>query len=480
MTIFYKPHNAWLADVIPFYDEGRFRLFYLHDWRNKDKYGEGTPWYQISTSDFINFTEHGEMLSRGKKDEQDLYVFTGSIIKVGDTFHIFYVGHNPYFSKLGRPNQAIMHAISYDLLNWQKIPEDTFYAREDIYERDDWRDPFVFYNEAVDEYWMLLAARLKSGPVRRRGCIALSTSKDLKKWKVQEPFWSPNLYYTHEVPDLFRIGDWWYLVYSTFSEKFVTHYRMSKTLKGPWIAPVNDTFDGRVYYAAKTASDGIKRFAFGWNSTRDKEKDYSTWSWGGNLVVHEIVQNLDNSLSVKVPGTIDNYFKKELTQTFTPILGKWKIEKNKLSTDAIDSFSSAFVSKTPSSCKISATVKFGKNTRGCGIILRASSDLDKGYYIRLEPLNNRLVFDSWPREKSSLYPYYVSDNPFWLELERPIKLMSDILYEIKVFIEDTICEVYLNGEVAMSTRMYNLRKGRWGVFVQEGIAEFSNLNILAS
>jgi hypothetical protein len=71
---------------------------------------------------------------------------------------------------------------------------------------------------------------------------------------VLQPFWSPGLYYTHECPDLFKMGDWWYLVYSTFTERSVTHYRMSRSLHGPWQAPENDTFDGRAYYATKSAA----------------------------------------------------------------------------------------------------------------------------------------------------------------------------------------------------------------------------------
>src|SRR5690242_311385 len=59
---FYKPADAWAADFIPLYDNGEFQLFYLLDWRDKEKHGEGTPWYRISTSDFVNFSEHGEML----------------------------------------------------------------------------------------------------------------------------------------------------------------------------------------------------------------------------------------------------------------------------------------------------------------------------------------------------------------------------------------------------------------------------------
>jgi beta-fructofuranosidase len=179
-NFFYKPMGAWAADFIPFYKDGRYRLFYLHDWRNAKDYGEGTPWYQISTSDFAHFTEHGMMLRRGSQDEQDLYVFTGSVIEARGQYHIFYTGHNGYFRKQNKPEQGVMHAVSDDLLTWRKVPADTFFAPQDHYEMHDWRDPFVFWNEEAGEYWMLLAARLKTGPSRRRGCTALCASKDLK------------------------------------------------------------------------------------------------------------------------------------------------------------------------------------------------------------------------------------------------------------------------------------------------------------
>jgi sucrose-6-phosphate hydrolase SacC (GH32 family) len=55
-----------------------------------------------------------------------------------------------------------MHAVSDNLINWKKVPEDTFFAPESQYEMNDWRDPFVFFNDEKREYWMLwpLAKRM--------------------------------------------------------------------------------------------------------------------------------------------------------------------------------------------------------------------------------------------------------------------------------------------------------------------------------
>src|ERR1700730_8879349 len=314
---FYKPANAWAADFIPLFDKGAFQLFYLLDWRDKENHGEGTPWYRISTKDFVNFTEHGEALPRGSKEEQDLYVFTGSAIKANGQYHIFYTGHNPHLRRQGKPEQAVMHAVSDDMINWKKIPEHSFFAPSDMHEKDDWRDPFVFWNDETKEYNMLLAARFKKGIPRRRGLTALCSSKDLVKWQVREPFYAPDLYFTHECPDLFKMGDWWYLLFSEFTDLVRTRYRMSHSLKGPWIAPQKDTFDGHAFYAAKTASDGKRRFIFGWNPTRTDAKDTGTWNWGGNLIVHEIYQEKNGELTVRVPDTVAAAFNKPVEHDFT-------------------------------------------------------------------------------------------------------------------------------------------------------------------
>ncbi len=59
-----------------------------------------------------------------------------------------------------------------------------------------------------------------------------------------------------------------------------------------------------------------------------------------------------------------------------------------------------------------------------------------------------------------------------VELERPIKLVPGNLYKIKIFLDKTIGIVYINNEIAMSIRLYDLKEGKWGFFVQEGSVQF--------
>jgi beta-fructofuranosidase len=264
------------------------------------------------------------------------------------------------------------------------------------------------------------------------------------------------------------MGEWWYLVYSTFTERTVTHYRMSRSLKGPWLAPENDTFDNRAFYAAKTASDGNRRFVFGWNPTRVDGRDYQPWHWGGNLVVHEVVQEAEGTLTVKVPETVDKAFSKQVPVEFKAGMGNCEIVRNAVRIVAPDSFGCSVAGTPAEPCKIETVVEFAENTRGCGIMLRVSDDLDEGYYIRLEPGRNRLVLDAWPRP---------GDVPFMVELERPIRLSPGKPVELKVLLDGSICEVYANDKVAMSGRLYNRYTGGWGVFVNEGIAHFKDARL---
>lgn len=53
-------HNTWVGDVVSIFHEGRYHLFYLYDRRgHQSKFGKGGHYFEhLSTTDFINWTEH--------------------------------------------------------------------------------------------------------------------------------------------------------------------------------------------------------------------------------------------------------------------------------------------------------------------------------------------------------------------------------------------------------------------------------------
>ncbi len=77
---------------------------------------------------------------------------------------------------------------------------------------------------------------------------ALASSRDLVTWTAEPPFWDPGLYITHECPEVFAMGEWWYLTFSEFSERFTAQYRMSRHPLGPWRAPADPSLDGAITF----------------------------------------------------------------------------------------------------------------------------------------------------------------------------------------------------------------------------------------
>lgn len=468
--MFYKPKDAVAADVIPFFRNNAFQLFYLKDFRNVEEYGEGTPWYLVETEDFIHFEERGEVLARGKNTEQDLYVFTGSVFEWKGIYYIFYTGHNPYFSEEGKHQQAILMASSTDFHTWMKQKDFVLFPPENL-EPHDFRDPFVFYNEETEKFNMLLAARISYGPSRRRGCTAIAVSDDLRNWKIEErPFYGPRLHYMHECPDLFRMGNWWYLVFSEFSEKCETHYCMAKDLYGPWISPKNDTFDNRNFYAAKTVTDGKNRYVIGWNPTNKNNGDFEETQWGGNIIVHQIVQEQDGQLFVKLPDSIKSAYNLPLQHREGYVIGhvlryqnNWKIGKQ-------DGYSSVDLGELKKQCRISFDILFGSNVKNFYVFLNSDKDNEKAYYVGIDLVAGRMTFDRWPRKRS--------DYPFMLELERLVEMEEGGKHHIDIIRDGDIIETYLDNKYAMSARMNEYKDGTFGFSVALGEVEIDNLEYM--
>ena len=476
-NIFYKPKDGWVGDTIPFAHDGKFYIYYLHDERKgntQDEYGYRTSWNLLITEDGVNVKDCKVVLPVGEYDDADYACYTGSEIEGNDgNFHMFYTAqnnYNPKYHRDGKPLQYVAHAISTDLINWEKLPELTFGADERIYEPFDWRDPFVFYNEEEKCFDMLLAARLRGASEKNGGCVGLCRSYDLLHWEAKEPFYNPESYMTHECPDLFKLGNKWYLVYSTFSEKFVTHYRMSDKLSGPWTSPIEDTFDGRAFYAAKTAQVGDKRMAFAWVPTKRGESDFGQYEWGGNFIAHEINQTTDNKLTVKPAEGLINMFNKEFVNE----------KLNKVEIENYEGEKSYVIDGMKDTCMIEAVIEFSEGVRSFGIGLRQDSALANGYYLRFEPFYNRIVADMWPRRIRGVNQWYVDgDKPFMVELERPFdyKSLKDNKVHIRVVADGSIICLYVNDITALTMRAYNLNRTNWGFFVKDGSIRVSDIHM---
>lgn len=472
MGIFYLPKDGVCGDFIPYYNKKRdcYELYYLHDYRGCNGEPEGTPWRRITTTDMVHFTEEGEILPRGKREDQDLFCYTGCAIEHDGVYHIYYTGHNYHFPEEGKHKESVMHATSRDGITWEKQPQDTFFApdeRTEI-EQDDWRDPFVFYQEEEQKWWMLLCTRKKEGPSRRRGATGLLKSDDLVHWTYEGSFWDPHMCWCPECPDLFQWGDYWYFIYSTFSETegLRTYYRISESIQGPWRNPGNNCFDGRAFYAGKTASDGKERYIFGWNPTKTGNQDDGVWQWGGNLIVHKLTQQPDGSLTVSMPEAVGQSYTEERNIALQVKHGTFEQQDDGFLLKEESGVGSIAAADIPEECMIEFEICLSETTDSAGIMVKTVEDGAGGYYLRLEPGRSRFLFDREP-----CHPHEKA------EIERFVDIKTETWHSIKLILDGTCMLAYLDDTYALSARMYDFSSDHILFFVNDGSMQIRNLTV---
>lgn len=458
--IFYTSPNGAGGDIIPFYDNGEYRLFFL-----------GKGWTCVSTKDHLHF--HDEY-------KTGIYGGTGSVLKVDGVYHMFYCKFtfHPYI------RQYVCHATSEDMVNWVEHPAETFQPDDVIYEMSDWRDPHVIWNEEEQCWWMLLAAQAK-GKTMRKGCVGLCTSRDLTHWEIQQPLYAPQTNQSaSECPDIFRWGDWWYLTYSVYTDRFVTLYRKARSPRGPWITPDVDTFDTRCFYAAKHATDGAEHLMYGWNPTREKNlwdfnpqkypgQDYNTWDWGGTMIAHKLIQQENGDLSVTVPEAVDAAFTEPVGLKMTPLNGSWQLGADEAEVDSPYGYASLLMNRVSECCKLEMTVRFDKAPREFGVALQVDQDFAMGYYLNFEPKRNRVQYKTGLRmyeDGGKMFPYEV-------EQERPIKWVAGRDYKVRIFVQGSILLLYVDDQIALGTRMLDRSGKQFGLFVSDGSASFKQIRL---
>ncbi|WP_298741994.1 GH32 C-terminal domain-containing protein [uncultured Microbacterium sp.] len=476
--VFFQPSEGWVGDVIPFEHDGELFLFYLHELRNDPK--PGTAWSLVTTRDLVAFEDRGVAIAAGGEDDSDFNAYTGSVVIDDDgVARLFYTGHNPrHMGPDGEtPLQLVMQAKSDDgLRTWRKLPHLTFGAPEG-YEAGDWRDPFVFRVDRKGPWRMVLAARHEDGPHRRRGVLAQLTSTDLERWTPVEPFWDPRRYVTHECPDIFQWGEYWYLVYSEFSETFTTRYRISDSADGPWRVPADDTVDGRAFYASKSVERDGRRFFAGWIASKEGSRDDGPYQWAGTMSMLEATQRPDGSLAFHLPSEIIASFDESVSLTFRDASTGEAVELPS-AFNVPDGYAAVVSTEpVPSQGRVSVRVVIEESTTECGVLLRSSGDGDESYILRLEPRRGRVVLDRWPREITGPMQWQMSgDVPFAIELERACQLEPGE-HTIDIIIDDSLLIAVVDNNVTLSGRIYDRATGHLGVFVGEGAATFLDVQV---
>ena len=464
--IYYKPYVGYVGDPMPFYDPvaGDFKIMYLQDFR-PNPVATYHPIWAVSTADAASYTSLGELIPCGAATEIDAALGTGSTIYHEGVYYTFYTAHSADASVTGF-GEAVMLATSTDFKTWTK-DRSLLITGGDTYSRTDFRDPFVF--EGEDGKFHMLVSTTSNG----KGVLAEFVSSDLRSWSSAGVFMTMVWDRFYECPDLFKMGDWWYLVYSEmhsairrvqyFKGRTLDELRACTADEGAVVWP--DSHEGflnsRGFYAGKTASDGTDRYMWGWCPTRSGNNNLNVGAapsepeWAGNLVAHKLVQHPDGSLSLgEVPAIAGLFAQAETIPDFT-LPG--------------DSYS--LMSRLGAENRISFTVTTRSATDRFGISLVRGSDSKRYYSIVFNPENESTRKINFEEEGEEGIGFVAGIDGY------PFPTPSDGVYRITVVTDNSVVSVYVNDEVAYTNRIYGIARNCWSINSYGGEIAITGLKV---
>lgn len=458
--LFFRPDNGGTGDVTPIYHDGKYYLFFLHSTNYK--------WCYVTTTDFVNYSDVTVLRDFGG---------TGDVLYVDGTWHLF-------ASKVEEGQEVIHHYVGDDI-NALRDSYQNIYSDGDRFAVNAWRDPRVWYDETIGKWRMIVTTNvMDSDGVARNGAIAYLTSDDLNTWQIGGTYFASGYYSgSCECPDHFRIGDWYYLVYSDCSYGKRTYYAKSQSPNGPWEIVDNDTFDSLLFYAAKTVSDGNNRYVIGWAGDRSAftlglnadgtmiDKDFATIQYAGNMVVHKLVQLENGDLTVAPVDEVAASCSQKVENTFKPLSGTWTTGTDYATVEADNGYAALLMQELPDRFVLQFKLKTDAKQSGIGLNVNAAFS-DRGYYFVFDRQYSRIKQVSGVL--SSVAGYYF---PWDTELERPLTFEAGKVYDVTVIRDGQIAVIYVNGECALTTRMTTTDLSL-GLFCYAGTAEFTDIKMM--
>ena len=467
---------------MPFYDPkaGDFKILYLQEFR-PNQAGTYHPIWGLSTTDGASYTPLGELIPCGGLQEQDAALGTGSTVynDADGMYYTFYTG-NKYQPTADDCGEAVMMATSPDFKTWTKSRTFLLRGSDYGYSRNDFRDPIVFKGD--DGKWHMIVATTANN----KGTLAEFLSDDLKSWTSNGQFMNMMWDRFYECPDVFKMGDWWYLIYS---EKHAAvrrvQYFKGKTLEelkactandaGRWPDSHEGFLDSRGFYAGKTASDGTNRYIWGWCPTRSGKNNTAVGAypaepeWAGNLVMHRLIQHSDGTLTLgEVQGISNKYNKVQNVKAESLSEGASAQSGNSFQ---LTGNANVLFNRLGTCNRISFTVKTSGNTDKFGISLVRGSDSKKYYSLVVNPESDNTRKVNFEEEGAEGAGFIGGIDGY--VFNRP----ADNTYHITIYTDNSVCVMYINDVACYTNRIYGIQKNCWSINSYDGAINVSNVEV---
>lgn len=449
----FLPPNNWMNEPhAPVYWNGRYHIFY--QFNPHGPYWGNIHWGHAVSEDLVHWT-HLPIAMEPEPGPDSVGVWSGSTIVSGDRVVALYSGEQ-------LPFQVINYAASDDnlLIKWEKHPGNPIIPRppRGFTLVSGFRDPFVW--REGERYYMLVGSGIEGAG----GTAFLYRSEDLIRWEYRGPLLVGDAAESGvmwEMPQFFPLGDkhlllvnvWptnrdvFYWVGTWKDEQFTPEHFGRLDYGGHYLSPSVLVEDGRalLFGFIKESNGGEAQLANGWSGVMALPREVFLREDGslGLRPVQEVTALRGNHrrvTDVAIPPTAGRVLQGfhgdqfEVVATFDPGQADW------------------------------VGLKLRQSADGAGLMREET-------LVYYDAVRGRIELD---RRRSTLLPTAERDvvwAPFSLEPGEPLTL--------RVFVDHSVVEVFVNDFLALTTRVYPVRENSvvLDVFAQGGEARLVSLDL---
>ncbi|MBM4417110.1 MAG: hypothetical protein FJ033_02145 [Chloroflexi bacterium] len=478
----FQPPGMVAYDFFALHAEGQYHMLYLQHHRvpDDDDPDEHSIGHAVS-NDLVRWRVEPIALRKGPEGAwDDRTLWTMSIVRRDGLYHMLYTGLS---SRDDRRVQRIGLATSPDLYRWEKHPGNPVLEADpcwyetrveaSVQGRVSWRDPFIHHDEPSGWYYALVTARVNAGEAGRRGCVGAARSRDLVRWEALPPVYAPGKYNDHIVPEVFRHGGRYYLLYSAH-HLVGTHYAVSDRLLGGYAEPANHWLlgaGGRNAWIGRTvvgADD--RRYLLHWNYEREGGTDLGMACHGKIATPKAVRTDESGLLHLEWSDDLDFYAGDAQFDGVPPSLAEgvpaeldawWTTDGGCVRGERLDGLSILPFDEEGDDVVFDARVQLDGG-RAAGVMLRGDGEGHCGYAV---------LFDA-DRHAVDLRELPYLDV---IESKHLPTITAGSVHALRVAAIGEFLEVYVDGEFAIPATRYAFRRGAFGLVVEGARATFSGL-----
>ena len=423
------PPANWMNDPNgPIFWKGRYHMFYQYN-PGGAVWGD-MHWGHAVSEDMIHWKHLPVALAPTPGGPDSEGCFTGTAVIDQDNVVLLYTGVRSApleqatikdSSATLRESQCLAFSNDPDLKHWTKEPKAAIAAPPEQLAVNGFRDPSPWREGS---WWYLVTA---TGIANEGGAVLLYRSQDLRNWKfvhvlakrrhgeAHEPF---DPWEVWECPEFFQLGDWHVLIFSTAGKCYWQ--------SGKWDAETM-TFEPRQsgildygsYYAAKTQLDRSgNRIVWGWVTEARPLEEYRAAGWAGLMSLPRVLSIAeDGRLRIRAASEID----------------KLRGERKSLKLTGLQENDQSQIR----AIRVEAC---------CGEI-RSVMQLSH------DPFEMLLVGPSASKPWLAI-SYEPGQTESVLIDGRPMPLNANRKLELQIYIDSSVIEVLVNGEIAWTKRFY--------------------------